>query len=199
MLLEKESKLVVSFLYIIVFISLRVNDAFLQQTSAACSWDCVRPYHSPQNYKCVNEMFSYSFLVTVFFPKKLISHVPWYSEETRVKIGLGVRKGWQLRRQKMTVQVICCLQWQNLIAEASRKGFLGGGQLQWDSFKNMDEMLEEEWLKSVNMRKAMLKPKGSRRALKSPEQRRKISEAISAKWADPVSHISISFHLLVSS
>lgn len=108
------------------------------------------------------------------------------SEETRVKIGVGVRMGWQRRREKRMLQETCYFEWQNLIAEASRRGYAGEEELQWDSYKILDEQLEREWLESVEERKKMPRPKGSKRAPKSPEQRRKISEAISAKWSDPV-------------
>ncbi|KAF9615695.1 hypothetical protein IFM89_026110 [Coptis chinensis] len=105
--------------------------------------------------------------------------------ETRMKIGVGVRMGWQRRREKLLVQETCCFDWQNLIAEASRRGYGGEEELQWDSYKILDEHLRQEWLESIEQRKSMPRPKGNKRAPKSPEQRRKISEAISAKWNDP--------------
>ncbi|OVA11227.1 hypothetical protein BVC80_1589g2 [Macleaya cordata] len=107
------------------------------------------------------------------------------SEETRTKIGVGVRIGWQRRREKLMVQENCCFEWQNLIAEASRRGYAGEEELQWDSYEVLDEQLKQEWLDSIEQRKLTPRPKGSKRAPKSLEQRRKISEAISAKWADP--------------
>ncbi|XP_010934954.1 uncharacterized protein [Elaeis guineensis] len=107
------------------------------------------------------------------------------SEETRMKIGMGVRKGWYRRRKRLLVQEKCLLKWQNLIAEASRKGYAGEKELHWQSYEFLDEQLKEEWLESIEKRKTMHRPKGSKRAPKSSEQRRKISEAISAKWADP--------------
>ncbi|KAL6996176.1 hypothetical protein U1Q18_006310 [Sarracenia purpurea var. burkii] len=107
------------------------------------------------------------------------------SKETRIKIGVGVRIGWERRREKLNLQETCYFDWQNLIAEASRRGFVDEEELQWDSYKILDEQLEQEWLESVEQRKKTPKPKGSKRAPKSLEQRRKISEAISAKWADP--------------
>ncbi|KAG9443898.1 hypothetical protein H6P81_015238 [Aristolochia fimbriata] len=116
---------------------------------------------------------------------KLVNLGHAQSEETRIKIGVGVRMGWQRRREKLMVQETCCLKWQNLIAEASRKGYSDADELQWDSYEILDEQLKEEWLESIEMRKSMPRPKGSKRAPKSPEQRKKISEAISAKWADP--------------
>ncbi|KAK6118727.1 hypothetical protein DH2020_047532 [Rehmannia glutinosa] len=75
---------------------------------------------------------------------KLVNLGHAQSEETRMKIGAGVRLGWERRREKLMLQETCHYEWQNLI---------------------------------------MIK--GSKRAPKSAEQKRKISEAISAKWADP--------------
>ncbi|KAF8011257.1 hypothetical protein BT93_J1765 [Corymbia citriodora subsp. variegata] len=116
---------------------------------------------------------------------KLINLGHAQSEKTRLKIGVGVRMGWQRRRERLMVQETCCHQWQNLIAEASRKGYVGEEELQWHSYDILDEQLEREWLESIEQRKTMSRPKGSKRAPKSPEQRRKIAEAIAAKWADP--------------
>ncbi|KAK4395015.1 hypothetical protein Sango_1655800 [Sesamum angolense] len=83
------------------------------------------------------------------------------------------------------LQETCHYEWQNLIAKAARKGLLGEEELHWDSYKILSQELEQEWLQSVEQRKTKLRPKGSKRAPKSAEQKRKISEAIAAKWADP--------------
>ncbi|CAL5382941.1 unnamed protein product [Camellia sinensis] len=99
---------------------------------------------------------------------KLVNLGHAQSEETRMKIGNGVQMGQERR------------------LEASRKGLVGEEEKQWDSYKILDEQLEQEWLESVEQRRKMARPKGSKRAPKPLEQRRKISEAISAKWADPV-------------
>ncbi|XP_020095782.1 uncharacterized protein LOC109715267 isoform X3 [Ananas comosus] len=107
------------------------------------------------------------------------------SKETRTKIGTGVQEGWRRRRKRLSIQENCLYEWNNMIAEASRKGNAGEKELQCDSYDILDKQLMEEWLESVEKRKIMRMSKGSRRAPKSPEQRRKISEAISAKWADP--------------
>ncbi|XP_021757670.1 uncharacterized protein LOC110722692 [Chenopodium quinoa] len=107
------------------------------------------------------------------------------SPETREKIGVGVRMGWQKRRAKLLLQETCLFDWQNLIAEAARHGLLEQEELQWDSYKVMNEQLQQEWLDSIQQRKKAPRPKGSRRAPKSLDQRRKIAEAIAALWADP--------------
>ncbi|XP_039009226.1 protein SON-like [Hibiscus syriacus] len=116
---------------------------------------------------------------------KLVNLGHAQSKETREKIGVGVRMGWERRRRKLMLQETCHFEWMNLIAEASRKGYCGEEELQWDSYKILDEQLTKEWLESVEQRKSMPRPKGSKRAPKSLEQRRKIAEAIAAKWADP--------------
>lgn len=103
-----------------------------------------------------------------------------------MKIGMGVREGWCRRRKRLLVQEKCLLKWQNLIAEASRKGYAGEKELRWNSYEFLDKQLKQEWLENIEKRKTMPRPTGSKRAPKSSEQRRKISEAISAKWADPV-------------
>lgn len=113
------------------------------------------------------------------------------SKETRTKIGTGVREGWRRRHKRLSVQENCLYEWNNLIAEASRKGNAGEKELQCDSYDTLDKQLMEEWLESVEKRKIMRMSKGSRRGPKSPEQRMKISEAISAKWADPVCKSSL--------
>ncbi|KAK1308451.1 hypothetical protein QJS10_CPA09g00024 [Acorus calamus] len=116
---------------------------------------------------------------------KLVNLGHAQTDETRIKIGVGVREGWQRRRERLMVQERCCFEWQNTIAEACRRGFLGENELHWDSYEVLDKQLENEWLESIERRKSSPRPKGSKRAPKSLEQRRKISEAISAKWADP--------------
>lgn len=104
------------------------------------------------------------------------------SEETRVKIGIGIRQGWQRRQRRLQVQEKCFFEWQNIIAEASRIGRVGEHELQWNSYEILKEQLNQEWLESIEKRKT--RQRGSRRAPKSLEQRRKISLAIAAKWAD---------------
>ncbi|KAF9689849.1 hypothetical protein SADUNF_Sadunf01G0135200 [Salix dunnii] len=140
--------------------------------------------HSPETLQKIRERTR----LAMQDPKikmKLASLGHAQSKETRVKIGHGVRLGWQKRREKQMMQEVCYFEWQNLIAEASRRGYTGEGELQWDSYNILRQQLEFEWVQSVEKRKATPRPKGSKRAPKSLEQKRKISEAIAAKWADP--------------
>lgn len=95
--------------------------------------------------------------------------------------------GWIRRRKRMKVQETCFFEWHNLIAEASRKGLFGENEMDWNSYGILDEQLEKEWLDRIELRKRMPRPKGVKRAPKTPKQRRRIAEAIAAKWADPVS------------
>ncbi|KAJ6711834.1 NUMOD3 MOTIF FAMILY PROTEIN EXPRESSED [Salix purpurea] len=140
--------------------------------------------HSPETLQKIRERTR----LAMQDPKikmKLASLGHAQSNETRVKIGHGVRLGWQKRREKLMMQEGCYFEWQNLIAEASRRGYTDEGELQWDSYNILRQQLEFEWVQSVEKRKTTPRPKGSKRAPKSLEQRRKISEAIAAKWADP--------------
>ncbi|XP_039049506.1 uncharacterized protein LOC120190497 [Hibiscus syriacus] len=95
---------------------------------------------------------------------KLVNLGHAQSQETRERIATGVRMGWERRREKLMVQETCHFEWMDLIAEASRKGYIGEEVLQWDSYKMLDEQLTKEWLESVEQRKTMPRPKGSRRA-----------------------------------
>ncbi|KAL5061383.1 hypothetical protein RYX36_032987 [Vicia faba] len=78
-----------------------------------------------------------------------------------------------------------CFEWLNFIAQASRQGFIGQEELQWNSYETLDAHLTQEWLASVEERKLMPRASFSNRAPKSPQQRQKIAQAVSAKWADP--------------
>lgn len=140
--------------------------------------------HSPETLKRIKERTR----IAMQDPKikmKLVNLGHAQSEETRMKIGVGVRLGWERRREKLMLQETCYYEWKNLIAAASREGLLGEEELQWDSYKILNNQYEKEWHQSVELRKNMLRPKGSKRAPKSSEQKRKIAAAIAAKWADP--------------
>lgn len=104
-----------------------------------------------------------------------------------MKIGEGVRMRWARRKERRKVQETCHFEWQNLLAEAAKEGYTDEEALQWDSYNILDQQNQLEWLESVEQRKAVRGAKSNRRAPKSPEQRRRIAEAIAAKWADPVS------------
>ncbi|KAA8541569.1 hypothetical protein F0562_022721 [Nyssa sinensis] len=56
---------------------------------------------------------------------KLVNLGHAQSKETRIKIGVGVRMGWERRREKLMLQETCYFEWQKLITEASRRGFVG--------------------------------------------------------------------------
>ncbi|KAI3814882.1 hypothetical protein L1987_14529 [Smallanthus sonchifolius] len=79
----------------------------------------------------------------------------------------------------------CHREWLDLIAEASRKGLCGEEELQWDSYEIINQQLGKEFREGIESRK---KKRGSGPGVRAPktlEQRKKISEAIAAKWADP--------------
>ncbi|KAL0463763.1 UNVERIFIED_CONTAM: hypothetical protein Slati_0263900 [Sesamum latifolium] len=117
--------------------------------------------HSPETLRRIKERTR----LAMQDPKvkmKLVNMGHAQSEETRMKIGVGVRLGWERRREKLMLQEKCYFEWQNLIAEAAQKGLSGEEELQWDSYKTLDKQLEKEWLQSVEERKNMPRPKGAR-------------------------------------
>ncbi|KAI8544775.1 hypothetical protein RHMOL_Rhmol08G0321200 [Rhododendron molle] len=140
--------------------------------------------HSPETRQLIKER-TWIAMQSEKVRAKLAGHGHAQSQETRTKIGAAVRLGWDKRREKLRLQESCYFDWQNLIADASRRGFVGQEELQWDSYKMLSEQLEQEWVESIELRKHKTRLKGNRKAPKTPEQRRKISEAITAKWADP--------------
>ncbi|XP_019430296.1 PREDICTED: uncharacterized protein LOC109337708 isoform X2 [Lupinus angustifolius] len=105
--------------------------------------------------------------------------------ETKQKIGAGVKMRCKRKRERKVVQETCCFEWQNLIAETSRRGYVHQEELQWNSYEILNEQLEQEWLASVKEGKQIPRPPCRNRAPKTLEHRRKIAEAIAAKWADP--------------
>ncbi|XP_057548547.1 uncharacterized protein LOC130826934 isoform X2 [Amaranthus tricolor] len=141
--------------------------------------------HSPETLRRIKERTKLAMQNPKVKMKLLnnVGHVQ--SRQTREKIAVGVRIGWRKRREKLSLQENCLFDWQNLIAEAARKGNLEEEELQWESYEIINERLKQEWVASIEHRKTMPGPKASKRAPKSLEQRRKIAEAIAAKWADP--------------
>ncbi|KAK7338194.1 hypothetical protein VNO77_18796 [Canavalia gladiata] len=140
--------------------------------------------HSPETLQKIKERTK----MAMQDPKvkmKLINLGHAQTVETRKKISAGVRMRWEKKRGKKMVQESCCFEWQNLIAEASRQGYVGQEELEWNSYEKLNEQLKQEWLVGVEQRKQITSTLGGRKAPKSPEQRRKIAQAIAAKWADP--------------
>uniref|UniRef100_A0A0D9XIE7 Nuclease associated modular domain-containing protein n=1 Tax=Leersia perrieri TaxID=77586 RepID=A0A0D9XIE7_9ORYZ len=139
--------------------------------------------HSPETLQRIRERTRIA-MQDPKVKKKLMNLGHAQSEETRIKISMGVRRGWNLRLQKLMIQDGCFVEWRDIIADAARKGFAGGISLQWNSYKILTEQMRQEWLEKIQKRRSMPRPTGNRRAPKSPEQRRKIAEAIAAKWLD---------------
>ncbi|XP_010479957.1 PREDICTED: uncharacterized protein LOC104758730 isoform X1 [Camelina sativa] len=140
--------------------------------------------HSPETLQKIRERTK----IAMQDPKiklKLANLGHAQNKETRMKIGEGVRMRWARRKERRKVQETCHFEWQNLIAEAAKEGYTDEETLQWDSYNILDQQNQLEWLESVEQRKAARGAKSNRRAPKSPEQRRRIAEAIAAKWADP--------------
>ncbi|KAG2581884.1 uncharacterized protein LOC120711534 [Panicum virgatum] len=139
--------------------------------------------HSPETLQRIRERTRIA-MQDPKVKKKLMNLGHAQSEETRVKISEGVRRGWSLRLQRLMVQDGCFVEWRDMVADAARKGFAGEVSLQWNSYKILTDQMQQEWLGYLQKRRSMPRPRGNRRAPKTPEQRRKIAEAIAAKWLD---------------
>ncbi|CAK8544995.1 unnamed protein product [Lathyrus sativus] len=140
--------------------------------------------HPPETLRKIKERT----LIAMQNPKvkmKLVNLGRTQSADSRHRISLGVRKLWDKRRRMKILQDTCCSQWQNLIAQASRQGFLGQEELQWNSYETLDAQLKQESLRNAELRKLMTRESSSKRGPKSPEQRKKIAASITAKWANP--------------
>ncbi|CAN1827793.1 Ubiquitin-conjugating enzyme E2 34 [Linum perenne] len=140
--------------------------------------------HSPETIRRIKERTRLA-MQNPKIKMKLANHGHVQSTETRVKIGISVRVGWEKRRERLMLQEYCYFDWQNLIAEASRTGLDDEEELEWNTYSILREKLQIEWVESVEIRRTTPRPKGNKRAPKTPEQRRRIAEAIAAKWADP--------------
>ena len=104
-----------------------------------------------------------------------------------MNIGVSMRKVFEERRKRKKLQEMCLLQWEDNIAEAARIGVNGEDELQWDAYAILKENMYQDWLQAVEMEKATGKQKRKdKRAPKSVEQKKKISEAVGAKWEDVV-------------
>ncbi|PWA58461.1 nuclease associated modular domain 3 [Artemisia annua] len=117
--------------------------------------------------------------------KKLMKGIHNQTRETRQKIAAAVRQTWDRRRFTRRMIARCHREWLDLIAEASRKGLYGEEELQWNSYEIMSKQLDKEFREGIESRR---KKRGSGPGVRAPktlEQRKKISEAIAAKWADP--------------
>ncbi|XP_076888224.1 uncharacterized protein LOC143538589 [Bidens hawaiensis] len=116
---------------------------------------------------------------------KLLKGIHNQTRETRLKIAAAVKLTWDRKRFTRRMIARCHREWLDLIAEASRKGLSGEEELQWDSYEIINQQLGKEFREGIESRKKKRGPGPGGRAPKTLEQRRKISEAIAAKWADP--------------
>ncbi|KAF5776803.1 putative nuclease associated modular domain 3 [Helianthus annuus] len=116
---------------------------------------------------------------------KMLKGIHNQTQETRLKIAAAVKSTWDRRRFNQRMIARCYHEWLNLLAEASRKGLGGEEELQWDSYEIINEQLGKEFREGMESRKEKRGSGPGVRAPKTLEQRRKISEAIAAKWADP--------------
>lgn len=98
---------------------------------------------------------------------------------------------WEVKRLIRESQVSLEREWKELVAEAARAGDSGEEELEWDSYKKIKEQWRLEELTEERQRKIALRDsRKAQRRTKKPiieAHRKAISDAIRAKWADPVS------------
>ena len=100
--------------------------------------------------------------------------------ETLLKMKNGIRNAWKEKRRIRAIQESCVIEWKDMIAEAARKGDEGDTIYEWDSYLSI-----RRHLRSLSKSEKKKKEVVCRGAL-SAEHRLRISEAIKAKWSDPV-------------
>nr|XP_043624087.1 uncharacterized protein LOC122595723 [Erigeron canadensis] len=138
--------------------------------------------HSPETRQKIRERTKLA-MSNPQVKMKLMKGIHNQTRETRAKIAAAVRETWDRRRFTRRMIARCHREWLDLIAEASRKGLSGEEELQWDSYEILSKQHGKEFREGIESRKK--RPNPGVRAPKSLEQRKKISEAIAAKWADP--------------
>ncbi len=125
----------------------------------------------------------------------LIGFSDVHSCESKEKIRLKMKIIWDRKRTKASIERMCVRDWQEAVAEAARQGGLGDEEVEWDTYKNLKQQIRLEQLTAAKQDRIQLKEerRAMRKAMRgngySLEHRMKISEAIRAKWEDPVNII----------
>uniref|UniRef100_A0A251TRH5 Nuclease associated modular domain-containing protein n=1 Tax=Helianthus annuus TaxID=4232 RepID=A0A251TRH5_HELAN len=89
---------------------------------------------------------------------KLLKGIHKQTLETRLKIAAAVRLTWDRKRYNRRMIARCHSEWLNLLAEASRKGFCGEEELQWDSYDVINQQLGKEFKEGIESRKRHVGP-----------------------------------------
>ena len=101
---------------------------------------------------------------------------------------------WEVKRAIKEAQEMCFTEWKETIAEAARVGEPGDEDLEWDSYKKIKSAykLEEQRAKrrESEVLRARLKPERKKKIV-SDAHRKAISDAIRAKWTEPVRIVSL--------
>lgn len=97
-----------------------------------------------------------------------------------LKRKIGIRNAWKEKKRIKEIQEMCVIEWKGMIAEAARKGEEGEASYEWDSYISIRRCLQSASKPEKKKQEVV------RRGNLSTEHRLKISEAIKAKWSDPV-------------
>ncbi|EFJ20715.1 hypothetical protein SELMODRAFT_443772 [Selaginella moellendorffii] len=161
---------------------LKVEELRRQRISAAnkgrLPWNTGRK-HPPETIKRIRERT----LLAMRDPKireKLRGFQQNLSDDIKAKISIGVHEHWVRKLKEIALQKQCLAEWQECIAEAARQGGDDQEELQWDSY-DVERQREKEEIRQL--KDGMRVTSRSQRRLEwSDEHRRKVSEAIKAKW-----------------
>eukprot|EP00897_Mesotaenium_endlicherianum_P006878 jgi/Mesen1/6218/ME000320S05420 len=118
-----------------------------------------------------------------------------HSVETKAKIMNSLSIRWQAKGEQKARERACLSEWKNAVAEAARVGLTGDMELRFPKSKGRIQYVMPDGgsvSATAARKRAPLTEEGkeaqrARRALKrSEEHKKKISEAIKAKWTDEV-------------
>lgn len=111
------------------------------------------------------------------------------SDETKAKIRKKMTGLWEAKRKLKIAQDNGVKDWKEVVANTARVGGLGEEELEWGTFERIQTkwrleelaVMREEKERLLEIRKAEARSLGC-----SVAHRKAISDAIRAKWAEPV-------------
>uniref|UniRef100_A0A1D1Y6Y5 Uncharacterized protein aq_aa11 n=2 Tax=Anthurium amnicola TaxID=1678845 RepID=A0A1D1Y6Y5_9ARAE len=92
-----------------------------------------------------------------------------HSEESKAKTGFALRKIWEERLKRKSLQEKCYLTWAGIVAEAAREGGRDRQELEWDSFEKMksDILVQHLQWKTDRARQKEIAKRRAERAAKA--------------------------------
>lgn len=97
--------------------------------------------HSPETLALIRERTKQA-MQDPKVRRKLLNFGHPQSEDTRIKIGIAMRKVFKERRKRKKLQETCLFEWEESVAEAARLGAHGEDKLQWDAYGILKEKVD---------------------------------------------------------